>query len=757
LGQEGSPGIQQLFAAAVGHHQAGRLNEAERLYLQILQADPRHADALHFLGVLAHQIGHNDKAVDLIGRAIAQNGRVPAFHNNLGNALKAQGKLQEAAASYAEALAHEPNHAGALFNLGLVLQFQDRLEEAAASYRRALSLKPDYAEAHGNLGNTLQAQGRLEEAAASYGLALRYRPNYAEVHSNLGNVLMAQGKYSEAAASHARALTHKTDYAEAHNNLGLVLMEQGDVDAAVASYRRALTHKPAYPEAHINLGNALREQGRSAEAAASYQRALVLDPNNAEARLGVATAMIPVFADTVAHSIRATEKFARSLEDLTAWSSTNPGKMGKSVGVSQPFYLAYRPADVTALLSRYGDLICAEAAAHWQARIAESMTVRPPRERIRIAVVSGHVRQHAVWDVVLRGIVAHLDRQRFDLVLYHTGSMTDQETTWAKGRVDRFVQGPRSTRAWLDEVAQDRPDVMFYPEVGMDHATCALAALRLAPLQVAGWGHPVTTGLPSIDLFVSGELLEGAGAERHYREKLIRLPGTGVCTDLAPVQSQPWGSPARQGNCVRFALCQQPIKFDPADDVLLTRIAKAVGPSEFWLAAPKKLHWATLRLRNRLAAAFRAEGLDPDAHLRVMPWLSRDQFAGFLDEMDVFLDCPAFSGYTTAWQAIHRGIFIVTLEGEFLRQRLAAGLLRQIGRTDGIASSADQYVQIATLRAQESRDSGQQAVRRESIRRAASQADGNRAAVSAFEQALVDALKTRGGFSTFAPMEMDAL
>jgi predicted O-linked N-acetylglucosamine transferase (SPINDLY family) len=741
LGHEASPGIQEVFTAALGLHQAGRLNDAEQLYLQILRIDPRHADALHFLGVLAHQSGRNDLAVDLIGRAIAQNGRVPAFYNNLGNALKAQGKLREAAASYTGALAHKPNHVGALFNLGLVLQMQGQLEAAAASYRRALSYKPDYAEAHGNLGNALQAQGKLEEAVACYGRALHYRPNSAEVHSNLGNVLMAQGKYAEAAASHGRALTHKPDYAEAHNNLGLVLLEQGNVDAAVASYRRALTHKPAYADAHNNLANALREQGHSAEAAAFYQRALVLDGDNAEARLGLATAMIPVFAETVADSIAATEKFARSLEELTAWSRANPGKLGKSVGRSQPFYLAYRPADVTASLSRYGDLICAEAAAYWQPAIAEGAAVRPPRERVRIAVVSGQVRQHPVWDVVLRGILAHLDRRRFDIVLYHTGSMTDEETTWAKGRVNRFVQGPRSTRAWLDEVARDRPDVMFYPEVGMDPASCALAALRLAPLQVAGWGHPVTTGLPSIDLFVSGELLEGAGAERHYREKLIRLPGTGVCTDVAPVQSQPWDSPARPGNCVRFALCQQPIKFDPADDVLLTRIAKAVGPSEFWLAAPKKLYWATAALRNRLAAAFGAEGLDPDAHLRVMPWLSRDQFSGFLDEMDVFLDCPAFSGYTTAWQAIHRGIPIVTLEGEFLRQRLAAGLLRQIGMTDGIASSTEQYVQIAALRARESRDCDQRAVRRDSIRRAATHADGNRAAVSAFEQALLDALK----------------
>jgi predicted O-linked N-acetylglucosamine transferase (SPINDLY family) len=189
---------------------------------------------------------------------------------------------------------------------------------------------------------------------------------------------------------------------------------------------------------------------------------------------------------------------------------------------------------------------------------------------------------------------------------------------------------------------------------------------------------------------------------------------------------------------VRFALCQQPIKFDPADDMLYARIAKATGPSEFWLVAPSKLGWVTAKLHSRLATTFRAVGLDPEAHLRVLPWLQRGQFLSFLDSMDVYLDCPAFSGYTTAWLAAHRGLPIVTLEGEFLRQRLAAGLLRQMGLIDGIASSPDDYAQIAVRLAQQSR---QRETQREAIRRAAAKVDGNCAAVRAFERSLIEALR----------------
>jgi protein O-GlcNAc transferase len=743
LPHEPAPGVQEVFALALKHHQAGRLSEAERLYRQVLQADSRHADALHFLGVLAHQAGRNDAAVELIGKAIAQNGRVPAFHNNLGNALKAQGRFQEAAAAYAYALSLKPDNVAAYYNLGVALQAQGKLPEAAAAYRRALSHKPDHAEAYTNLGNVLQAQGKPEEALAAYSRALTHKPDLAEAHGNLGNVLKAQGRWDEALTAYARALALKPDYVETHNNVANVLLEQEKLDDAVAAYRRALALKPDYAEAHIGVGHALKEQGNADEAVAAYRQALALKPDSADARLGLAMAAIPLFPAGVAESVGAVEKFSHSLDELTAWSGGDPEKLGKSVGSNQPFYLAYRPFDVRALLSRYGDLACAAAAAHWRRQGALGRMVRAPRDRLRLAVVSGQVRRHPVWEIVLRGLIAHMDRRRFEILLYHTASIADDETLWAAAQVDRFVQGPKPTQGWLEEIAQDQPDAIFYPEVGMDPATCTLAALRLAPLQVAGWGHPVTTALPTMDVFVSGEFLEGPAAEQHYRERLVRLPGTGVCTDLSPVQAKRWESPDRPANLVRFALCQQPIKFDPADDVLLARIAKQAGPCEFWLASPMKLHWATAMLRDRLAAAFRAQGLDPDAYLRVTPWQPRDRFAGFLDEMDVYLDCPAFSGYTTAWQAIHRGVPIVTLEGQFQRQRLAAGLLRQIGLIDGIASSRDRYVEIAVDWAQECRRPGGLAERRETLRRAAPKADGNRAAVTAFEHMLTAATSVR--------------
>ncbi len=179
----------EAFAIAMQHHQAGRLPIAEQIYRQILQAEPNHVDSIHLLGVIAHQSGNHDAAIEYIGRAIQMNGNSSPFHSNLGEVYRAL----------------------------------RRIPESIVCYRRALELNSGDAVAHNNLGTALIAQGKLGEATACFRQAIELRPNYAEAHSNLGNVLKDQGRADEAVPFFRQALQWKSDFIPAHSNLLLTL------------------------------------------------------------------------------------------------------------------------------------------------------------------------------------------------------------------------------------------------------------------------------------------------------------------------------------------------------------------------------------------------------------------------------------------------------------------------------------------------------------------------------------------------------
>jgi tetratricopeptide (TPR) repeat protein/SAM-dependent methyltransferase len=268
------PSIPEYLQLAIEYHKAGHLPQAEAMYQRILQVAPDHPGALHFLGLIAKQVGKYEIAVELISKALVFKPDYADAHSNLGNALKDQGRLDEAVASYRNALTFKPDSAEVYANLGNALKEQGKLDAAIASYHKALVFKADFAEVHCILGNALNEQGKLDEAIASYRKALRYMPDLAEAHNNLGNVLNEQGRLESAVASFHKALMCKPDFAEAHSNLGNALREQGNLDDAVASYRKALAYRPDYAEAYSNLGNVLREQGKLDEAVSSYQRAL---------------------------------------------------------------------------------------------------------------------------------------------------------------------------------------------------------------------------------------------------------------------------------------------------------------------------------------------------------------------------------------------------------------------------------------------------------------------------------------------------
>ena len=276
------------------------------------------------LGVLTVQRNQDYRSeIAIWGDTVAKWPQNARAHNNLGNALKQAGKIEEAIAHYEQALRIKPDYAEAPYNLGIALGQVGKNEEAIAHYEQALRIKPDYAGAHNNLGNALKQAGKIEEAIAHYEQALRIKPDFAEVHYNLGMALGQVGKNEEAIAHDEQALRIKPDYAEAHCSLGNALAQAGGVGEAIGHYEQALRIKPAFAEAHYNLGMTLGQVGKIEEAIAHDEQALRIKPDFADAHnnLGLALSRIGKIQDAIGHyeqALRSKPDFAEAEINL-AW------------------------------------------------------------------------------------------------------------------------------------------------------------------------------------------------------------------------------------------------------------------------------------------------------------------------------------------------------------------------------------------------------------------------------------------------------
>jgi Flp pilus assembly protein TadD len=255
--------IPEAFALALQHHRAGRLQAAEQIYRQILQAMPNHPDATHLLGVIAHQVGQHEAAAEYIRRAIALKEDVADYYNNLASVYQALHQSGEAVECCRRALELDPGFAEAHVNLGTALREEGRLEEAVVRYRQGLELMPDSPTAHNNLGIAYRDLGRLDEAVACSRRALELQPDLVEAHANLGNALKDQKKLDAALASFRRALELKPDSADAHHNLGIVLLLLGRNEEGWREYEHRLDSWPAARKLSIPRWNGERAEGKT--------------------------------------------------------------------------------------------------------------------------------------------------------------------------------------------------------------------------------------------------------------------------------------------------------------------------------------------------------------------------------------------------------------------------------------------------------------------------------------------------------------
>jgi predicted O-linked N-acetylglucosamine transferase (SPINDLY family) len=294
--------VQSKFREGLALHQQGQLVQARQIYQQVLKVQPQHADALHFLGMLARQTGNPAQAVQWIRKSLEIFPDNPAACSNLGNALSDLKRYPEAINSYDKAIALQPSHAEAYSNRGVALNALKQHQAATASYDKAIALKPDFAQAWCNRGVALHESKRHQEAIASYDKAIALHPNDAEAWFHRGNALNELKQHQQAIDSYERTLGFQPDHVDAWCNRGIALHGAKQYQLALDSYNRAINLKPDHAEAYSNRGNALLELNQQEAALDSYGQAIALQPDYAQAysNRGIALNQLKRYQDAIA-------------------------------------------------------------------------------------------------------------------------------------------------------------------------------------------------------------------------------------------------------------------------------------------------------------------------------------------------------------------------------------------------------------------------------------------------------------------------
>ncbi|MGN6572711.1 MAG: tetratricopeptide repeat protein, partial [Pseudolabrys sp.] len=615
--------------------------------------------------------------------------------------LHALSRSDEAIASFDQALKQKSKFAEAHNNRGAVLSALGRQDEAIEALRKAVALKPDYADAHYNLGSALRELGRHAEAVDSFDRSLKLRPDFAKAHNNRGASLEALQKFEDALADYTRANALDPGFADALRNRGRVLLQLDRGQDAIDAFTAALSLKSDDAETWYLRGRHFIDLGRNDEALADLARALALKPGHAGARFADCIAELAIVYDDEAEIGRRRAAYERKLKALAADVAADrlTGDLIPAIGAQEPFLLAYQGGNDRPLQEIYGGMVHAAVA---RAFTAAPLPPKPaPDEPIRVGIVSAHFFSHSNWKIPIRGWLGQLDRSRFKLFGYHLGVTRDANTDQAAALCDRFVHRPHVVEGWREEILRDAPHALIYPGLLMDTLSLQLAAQRLAPVQMTSWGHPETSGLPTLDYFLSSDLMEAGDAQAHYTETLVRLPNLSIYYEpvKAPPEPVTRAELGLRDSATVFWSAQSLYKYLPQHDDIYARIARDAGDCQIVFV---RHHGGNVTdvVRARLARAFAAHGIDVDRHCVFVPRMSQSRFVAAAGLADILLDSIGWSACNSALESLAHDLPIVTYAGPMMRGRHSAAILNLLGVPETIAATPDEVGTIAVQLAQ---------------------------------------------------------
>lgn len=663
-----SPHALSKFKEGLAHHQQGRLQQAEALYLAAHRLDKEFADALHHLGIIALQTNRLNDAIGLIRQSIKLDPSDPGAYNNLGMALEDTRQPVLALEAYGNALHLNPDHIEALLNRGNVLQTLNRWDQALGDYDRIIKLAPNYPDAYNNRGNVLRTLGRHREAIISFDRAIALNPGYVQAFNNKGIALKDLNQLHEALNCYDRALSMQPNYSDALSNRAIALKELGQPDRALQDFDRAIALNPVNAQAYANRGGLFQELGKNDLALRDYQKALDLDAT-----------LLPLYGKRL--------HVQMLLCDWTDFDSRRDQITSLLMG-GEP------AADPFTTLTFVDSLLVQKASAQLAIKLhaPENKKLGLIKRdkfglKIRLGYFSADFRDHPVAYLMAELFEKH-DKSRFELFAFSLGRPTqDVMRQRIASAFDHFIEvGSKSdediaklARSHGIDIAIDLGGFTMGNRIGV-------FAYRTAPVQVQYIGYLGTMGAPYIDYILADRELIPEANQNGYVEKIAYLPSYQANDSLRQISERIFSRKELGLPEDAFVFCcfNNTYKITPDTFDSWMRILSIATNSVLFLFANN------VQTQDNLKKEANRRGIDP-TRLIFGQRLERDEYLARFRCADLFLDTLPYNAGTTASDALWAGLPVLTLSGESFAARMCASVLKAIGLPELITSSTLEY------------------------------------------------------------------
>jgi predicted O-linked N-acetylglucosamine transferase (SPINDLY family) len=623
------------------------------------------------------QQGSSQEALQILERALAVHAYDAFTLTERGNVLQSLGRFSEAVASYETALVHQPDLLAALVNRSNALRAMGHLADALEAIETALRVRPNFPEALNNRGNVLRDQGHLPAALASFDAALTLKPDFLLAHCNRGQTLLDLKRPAAALASFEFVLRHLPDDAEALFGRASSLLQLHErLEQAAADFTRASELGIERVETLVGKASALAQLQRHGEAAACLSEVLALAPDRAYVRGSFMFSRLPACQ-------------WRDLEPLTERLIALVTAGGK---VTHPMALL--------ALSDAPELQLACAQTIVRDLYAENPALGPcPRRpldgdgrRLRVAYVSADFRDHPVSHLLV-GVLERHDRRSFEVFGI---SLRRPQDTPIEQRVraafDRFVDvGERSDREIAQLLRELQIDIAVDLMGFTDGLRLGAFAHRAAPVQVSYLGYAGTSGAPYMDFILADEIVIPPGEERHYSERVVRLPHCYLPNDdRREVGSVPTREEAGlPPTGLVFCAFTNAYKINPAMFDIWMRLLRAAPDSVLWLRGLIE------EARENLRSEAQTRGVEPDRLMFAPRVAGMAEHLGRLGLADLYLDTLPYNAHSTACDALWAGVPVLTCMGVGFASRVAASALTAVGLSELITSGLAEYERLA--------------------------------------------------------------